>query len=226
MTGNEGLTGGSIPENDTSVAAQSPATVSACVQGHPMPEDARFCTQCGAARMQFTGTQNSPPAPPPAPPQAPPQAAPPAAQPRTYGLAIAGLVCVILFGFVSRSKIKNSDGEFKGMGLAIADIIIGFAWVAAFIVLIVALAVSSSAGSGPSPESLQAKILSNWNSQNPSNPGASVQCAYDPSRWTEGYTFNCFIYKSNNTEVGTAAITSTSSGTTAYDTWNENLIPN
>jgi hypothetical protein len=65
---------------------------------------------------------------------------------KTNGLAIASLVCSILgflviplvlgivFGFVARSQIKNSNGTQGGQGLALAGIIIGFGW-AALIVL-------------------------------------------------------------------------------------------
>ena len=60
----------------------------------------------------------------------------------TNGLAIASFVCSILgfffitfivaivLGFVARAQIRRSAGQQKGDGLAIAGIIIGFAWVA------------------------------------------------------------------------------------------------
>ena len=59
---------------------------------------------------------------------------------KTNGLAIASLVCSIagflviplvlgiVFGFVARSQIKNSNGTQGGQGLALAGIIIGFGW--------------------------------------------------------------------------------------------------
>ena len=61
------------------------------------------------------------------------------------GLAIASFVCsivgfflitfivAIVLGFVARSQIKNSGGRQRGDGLAIAGIIIGFAWVAFYV---------------------------------------------------------------------------------------------
>jgi uncharacterized membrane protein YhaH (DUF805 family) len=64
------------------------------------------------------------------------------------GLAIASFVCsiigflfitfivAIVLGFVARSQIKNSAGRQKGDGLAIAGIIIGFAWLAFFVLTI------------------------------------------------------------------------------------------
>jgi Domain of unknown function (DUF4190) len=57
--------------------------------------------------------------------------------PKTNGLAIASLICSIvfcfgitpilgiIFGFVARGQIKNSGGAQKGNGLAVAGIIIG-----------------------------------------------------------------------------------------------------
>ena len=61
---------------------------------------------------------------------------------KTNGLAIASLVCSIagllliplvlgiVFGFIARSQIKNSNGTQGGDGLALAGIIIGFGWAA------------------------------------------------------------------------------------------------
>jgi hypothetical protein len=65
---------------------------------------------------------------------------------KTNGLAVASLVCSlagflviplvlgIVFGFIARSQIRNSNGTQGGNGLAVAGIIIGFGW-AALIVL-------------------------------------------------------------------------------------------
>ena len=59
---------------------------------------------------------------------------------KTNGLAVASLVCSIagllliplvlgiVFGFIARSQIKNSNGTQGGQGLALAGIIIGFGW--------------------------------------------------------------------------------------------------
>jgi uncharacterized membrane protein len=68
----------------------------------------------------------------------------------TNGLAIAAFVCSlvglffvtfivgIVLGFVARAQIKKSAGQQRGDGLALAAIIIGFAW-AAFFILTIAL---------------------------------------------------------------------------------------
>jgi hypothetical protein len=61
------------------------------------------------------------------------------------GLAIASFVCsivgfllitfiaAIVLGFVARSQIRKSAGRQRGAGLAIAGIIIGFAWFAFYV---------------------------------------------------------------------------------------------
>ena len=66
---------------------------------------------------------------------------------KTNGLAIASLVCGIagiiffipavlgvVFGFVARSQIRRSSGTQGGEGLALAGIIVGFAWIVLLIV--------------------------------------------------------------------------------------------
>lgn len=69
---------------------------------------------------------------------------------KTNGLAIAALVCGlggfllyipavlgIIFGFVSRTQIKRSNGAQKGAGMALAGIIAGFAWIAVLVLVTV-----------------------------------------------------------------------------------------
>jgi hypothetical protein len=64
------------------------------------------------------------------------------------GLAIASLVCScagfvllipavlgIIFGFVARSQIGRSGGTQSGEGLALAGIIVGFGWIALFVIV-------------------------------------------------------------------------------------------
>jgi hypothetical protein len=84
--------------------------------------------------------------------------APAWAQPRpTNGLAVASLVCScvgiipflfgvpcilgIIFGFVSRGRIRRSNGTLGGEGLALAGIIVGFSLIGLFIILVVLIAV-------------------------------------------------------------------------------------
>jgi hypothetical protein len=67
---------------------------------------------------------------------------------RNNGLAVASLVCScagfvllipavlgIIFGFVARSQIRRSAGTQGGDGLAIAGIIVGFAWIALIVIV-------------------------------------------------------------------------------------------
>jgi hypothetical protein len=79
---------------------------------------------------------------------------------RNNGLAVASLVCScagfvlfvpavlgVVFGFVARSQIRRSRGTQGGDGLAIAGIIVGFAWIA-LIVILVAVNASNNNASG------------------------------------------------------------------------------
>ena len=76
------------------------------------------------------------------------------AQAKTNGLAIAALVCGcggfllfvpgilgIIFGFIASGQIRRSNGQQKGDGMALAGIIVGFAWVA---LLVVSIALGAS----------------------------------------------------------------------------------
>jgi hypothetical protein len=81
--------------------------------------------------------------------------------PRTDGLAIAAMVCGIagfvacgvpslvglVLGFVSRGRIKRSNGMLTGSGMALTGIILGFVWIVLgllYLVFIVILASSDS----------------------------------------------------------------------------------
>ncbi len=85
----------------------------------------------------------------------------PAAKKQTNGLAIASLVCScagvlflgvpgilgIIFGFVARAQIRKSNGAQGGDGLALAGIIVGFAWIAILsLIFIVAATYSDNNG--------------------------------------------------------------------------------
>jgi hypothetical protein len=73
----------------------------------------------------------------------------PVARP-TNGMAIASLACAcgglfffgipgllgIIFGFISRSQIKKSQGTQSGSGLALAGILVGFVVVALYVALL------------------------------------------------------------------------------------------
>jgi hypothetical protein len=118
-----------------------------------------------AVRTPEVGTS-----PPPAAAGAPPSATPASPQPAAFGqpqagygsqtaagtngLAIAALVlgfipsCVtailaIVFGFLAKSQIDRTGGTQGGRGMAIAGIVLGFAWVGIWIVVIIVVAATS-----------------------------------------------------------------------------------
>jgi hypothetical protein len=76
---------------------------------------------------------------------------------RTNGLAIASLVCAcagflffvpgvlgVIFGFIARSQIRQSGSTQGGDGLALAGIIVGFAWIALLVIVIIASAANNN----------------------------------------------------------------------------------
>lgn len=77
------------------------------------------------------------------------------------GLAIASLVCScagflflipavlgVILGFVARSQIRQSRGMQAGDGLAVAGIIVGFAWILLFVILVIVSAATTNNTSG------------------------------------------------------------------------------
>jgi len=89
---------------------------------------------------------------------------------KTNGLAVASLVCScagilflgvpgivgIVFGFVARAQIRNSNGTQGGEGLALAGIIVGFAWIV-ILALIIGVAATNSSNSGVIVQGLTAQ---------------------------------------------------------------------
>ena len=76
---------------------------------------------------------------------------------RNNGLAVASLVCAcagflfivpgvlgVIFGFIARSQIRQSRGTQGGDGLALAGIIVGFAWIGLFLILVIVGAASNN----------------------------------------------------------------------------------
>jgi hypothetical protein len=108
-------------------------------------------------------------------PQFPPTAW---AQPRpTNGLAVASLVCScvgilpflfgvpcilgIIFGFVSRGRIRRSNGTLGGEGLALAGIIVGFSLIGLFIITVILVAIFGHFGNCGTSGSLRVNCSSN-----------------------------------------------------------------
>lgn len=123
--------------------------------GSELTEGSAVCPQCNAEQV----ADQAPP-PPAAPPTAPPPGAAPlqaplAAGSKTSGLAIASLIlsllgfvsgallCLpgVILGFVALSKIKKSNGQLGGKGLAIAGICVGGGLLAILFLAIVAAVV-------------------------------------------------------------------------------------
>ncbi len=83
-----------------------------------------------------------------------------APSPRINGLAIASMVCgivwiywlgsilALVFGYVAKSQIDKSQGRETGRGMAIAGIVLGWVGVA-FLTLFILLMVLSAATSDP-----------------------------------------------------------------------------
>lgn len=105
--------------------------------GATNPDDGQYCTKCG----QLIGTTGV---------IAPPPSLTPDPQPRTSGKAIASLILgffslllpaavgAIILGHISRSEIRRSAGRLKGSGMALAGLILGYVWISAIPVLIIA----------------------------------------------------------------------------------------
>ena len=84
----------------------------------------------------------------------------PARDPRTNGFAIASLICScvgilligvpsvvgIVFGFIARTRIRESNGSQRGNGLAIAGIVVGFVVVGLVLLVIVVNATKGRTG--------------------------------------------------------------------------------
>ncbi|MEZ5169378.1 MAG: DUF4190 domain-containing protein [Acidimicrobiia bacterium] len=93
--------------------------------------------------------------PPPAAPRQPPQAYSPVT-PRYNGLAIAGMILGILwiywvgsvlaliFGYISKGQIDESNGWQTGRGMAIAAIVLGWVGIGLLAVTIVAAIIVAS----------------------------------------------------------------------------------
>ena len=107
--------------------------------GNSVTADEKFCRVCGKLVSGDVAVV-APPAPPP-----------PAVGPaETSGKAIASLICglfffffpaslvAVIFGHLSLSEIRRSAGRLKGDGLAIAGLVLGYAGLAVFPILIIA----------------------------------------------------------------------------------------
>lgn len=129
--------------------------------GQTVPEGATLCPVCGQlSPVTNEGMARS--AQPPAGVDGP-------AAEKTSGLAIASLICGILFlffplsivavvfGHVSLSQIKKSAGRLRGRGLAIAGLVLGYLGIAIIPLILIIAAIAI-------PNLLRSKIAANESS--------------------------------------------------------------
>jgi uncharacterized membrane protein YvbJ len=105
--------------------------------GEKNPDDAKFCSKCGAALTAKAVRAEAP--------------APVATGERTSGMAIASLVLgilgisilAIIFGAIGISQ-TNKDPNLKGKGLAVAGLVLGIIGMIGIVFWIIAAAVWST----------------------------------------------------------------------------------
>jgi uncharacterized membrane protein YvbJ len=111
--------------------------------GEENPDDAKFCTKCGAALVQTKAPAKAP--------------APVATGERTSGMAVAALVMGILgflfFGLLSILAIifgaiginqTNKDPNVKGKGMAVAGLVLGIIGIVGGVIWLIVMAVWST----------------------------------------------------------------------------------
>lgn len=128
--------------------------------GAPLPEGSRFCNACGQAVTVQPVTRAT---------QVPvqPIVATPAADAPTSGKALASMITgifgllffplgilAIVLGHISRSDIRKSNGQLKGLGMSTAGLVMGYGSIAIipFVLIIAAIAI---------PNLLRARIAAN-----------------------------------------------------------------
>ena len=125
----------------------------------------KFCRKCGHALGERAAAVHASPAPPPPPAAAPAYYyQPPAVQKQsTNGFAIAsmvlgiiwlywiGSILALVFGYIAKKQIAQSNDREGGGGMATAGIVLGWigaAMLVAFIVILIVAAASSPSNSG------------------------------------------------------------------------------
>jgi hypothetical protein len=124
-----------------------------------------FCSRCG--QRTADDTPAAPPGPqaghapdgqPPPPGQG--YAYPVSVPQKTNGFSVAALVLgiiwiywigsvlALIFGYIAKSQIDNSNGTQGGRGMAIAGIVLGWVGVGTLILLVVLLAIGATSAPG------------------------------------------------------------------------------
>lgn len=131
--------------------------------GMVLPGQVAFCPKCGEPNALVH--QPPPPAayPPAAYPPPPPGYGYPytvTVQHKTNGFAVAGLVLgivwlywigsvlALIFGYVAKSQIDQSNGTQGGRGMAIAAIVLGWIGVGTLILIIILAAIGAASAPG------------------------------------------------------------------------------
>jgi len=161
------------------------------------------------------------------------------AEPKTSPMAVWALVLVIVLGafgalagiplaFVARSKIRQSGGALKGSGLALAALIVGFAWGGLFLLAIAIPTFLGVTHSGPAVENLNYSVQGQVTGTGPNDFDvagvSSVECQR-PSSWTTGSVFTCAVNGSTGTVIGQYHGTVLPNSSDGIYQWNGRYFP-
>jgi len=71
-------------------------------------------------------------------------------------------------------------------------------------VILGVVALTGSSSSSPTTKQVEHFATKYWNKGYPelAQSGESASCIYDPSKWHTGYKFTCFIFATDNTQIG------------------------
>jgi len=150
------------PESGNVTEPRAASSARACPEcGTKNDPDSRFCRSCGHGLGDTAGVGRPPQAqfPPPSPAY---YYAPPAGQKQsTNGFAIAsmvlgivwiywiGSILALVFGYIAKRQIAESNGRESGGGMATAGIVLG--WIgAATLIAVIVIAIIAAATSHPS----------------------------------------------------------------------------
>jgi type IV pilus assembly protein PilA len=150
--------------------------------GNTMAAEDKFCKVCGReAASAVPVARGNPPLIPTSPPQ-------------TSGKATTSLVCgllffiplafvgAIVFGHLALSEIRKSAGRLKGEGLAIAGLVLGYAWIVGLPVILIVAAIAI-------PNLLRARMAANESSAVVSIRSLNVaEVSYSTEHSNVGYT--------------------------------------
>ena len=120
-------------------------------------------------------------------------------------LGAVGALVGIPLAFAARSKIRRSGGTLKGSGLALAALIVGFAYVGLLLLAIAIPVFIGRTSTGPSVQDLDSSVRGQITGPAANQFGAtdveSVVCG-PPDQWVTGTAFTCVAYGTTGTVVG------------------------